>query len=221
MPRHHHPQRQSIRLRGWDYTTPGAYFITICTYRRENLFDALILRELAENAWRNIPTHPHARLVTLDEWVVMPNHLHGILMLVDDEQGDEADADCRGEAGRKLPRLAPRTSRRPASPLRETFDDTNIPFDPIQSLPHGVEPGSIGAIIGNFKSLVTRRANNLRRTRGGKLWQRGYYDHIIRNERELDAVRHYIRDNPRRWQDDCDNLEALVAKMRLVLTTKP
>ncbi|MBI1881497.1 MAG: transposase [Chloroflexi bacterium] len=212
MPHHHdpdHPQRQSIRLRGWDYTTLGAYFITICTHRQGNLFDDPILRELAENAWRNIPTHPHACHVTLDEWVAMPNHLHGILVLEDDE--------CRGEAGRKEPAFADGVIGRPASPLRDTLDDTTIPFDTISPLPHGVESGSIGAIIGNFKSLVTKRANQIRRTPGGKLWQRGYYDRIIRKERELDAIRQYIQDNPRRWQEDRDNLEVLVAKMRLVL----
>jgi len=72
----------------------------------------------------------------------------------------------------------------------------------------------VGAIVGNFKSLVTRRINRLRRTPGERVWQRGYYDRIVRNPRELDAIRRYIRDNPARWAEDCENLDALTRKMR-------
>ena len=175
-PNHHH--RQSIRLRNWDYTAPGAYFVTICTYQRENLFDDDQLRVLVENGWQNIPVHPHARYVTLDEWVVMPNHVHGILNLHPQEQRISVD------------------------PKNE--DHLN-----------GAISGSVGAIIGNFKSLVTRRANILQRTPGSKVWQRGYYDRIIRNDRELNAIRQYILDNPQRWQEDRENLEAMLPKMRL------
>ena len=79
-----------------------------------------------------------------------------------------------------------------------------------------LRPGSIGAIVGNFKSLVTRRINNLRRTPGGRVWQRGYYDRIVRNERALNAIRQYVRDNPARWAEDRDNLDVLLSNMRLV-----
>jgi REP element-mobilizing transposase RayT len=191
-PDQHH--RQSIRLRGWDYTTPGGYFITICTHRRENLFENPRLRAVVEYAWQNIPCQPHAGHVALDEWVVMPNHLHGILVLeeIDDSLG-------RGEAGRTDDEFATGSSLRPAPPLRR---------DPI-----GLKPGSVGAIVGNFKSLTTRQVNNLQRTPGAKVWQRGYYDRIVRNERELDAIRQYIRDNPARWTDDRENLDGLLSKM--------
>jgi len=185
-PNRHH--RRSIRLRGWDYTTPGAYFVTICTYQRENLFDHAVFRKVGENAWRAIPTHVHAQHVTLDEWVLMPNHLHGILVIneSDDGWGEATGKDVPNASGRSLP---------VASPLR---------------------PGSIGAIVGNFKSLVTRRINNLRRTPGGRVWQRGYYDRIVRNERALNAIRQYVRDNPARWAEDRDNLDVLLSNMRLV-----
>ena len=72
----------------------------------------------------------------------------------------------------------------------------------------------VGAIVGNFKSLAARRINNLRRTPGGRVWQRGYYDRIVRNERELAAIRRYIRDNPARWAEDRENLDAALAKMQ-------
>jgi REP element-mobilizing transposase RayT len=196
-PDKHH--RQSIRLQGWDYTTPGAYFITICTYQRACLFEDSRLRDLAENGWRNIPTQPHAKHVILDEWVVMPNHLHGILIL----SAIETDVDTGEEAEQVGLRV-----------LAENQDVVR-PISPLP--PRGVEAGSVGAIVGNFKSLVARRANNLRRSPGAKVWQRGYYDRIVRNERELDAIRQYIWDNPRRWAEDRDNLDALLTKMRLVV----
>lgn len=195
-PDKHH--RRSIRLQGWNYTTPGAYFITICTYQRACLFEDSRLRDLAENGWQNIPAQPHAKHVFLDEWVVMPNHLHGILILTELETDNATDPGARPRRWEDF--FEKQSSGRTASPLP----------------PRGVEPGSVGAIVGNFKSLVARRANNLRRSPGAKVWQRGYYDRIVRNEREFDAIRQYIRDNPRRWAEDRDNLDALLAKMRLV-----
>ena len=69
--------------------------------------------------------------------------------------------------------------------------------------------------MGNFKSLVARRINNLRRTPGGRVWQRGYYDRILSNERALAAARRYIRDNPVRWDEDRENLEASLARLQL------
>lgn len=81
---------------------------------------------------------------------------------------------------------------------------------------HNAESGSIGAIVGNFKSLMTRRINNLRPTPGGKVWPRGDYDRIIRNEQELNATRQYIQNNPLRWAEDRENLDDLLTKMRCI-----
>jgi len=163
----HH--RCSIRLRGWDYTNPGAYFVTICTYKKANTFDEPRYREIAENTWRYIPKQQHAACVSLHDWILMPNHLHGIIVL--------------GE--------------------REV-----VSTDSMQT--KGAKSGSIASIISNYKSLVTRRINNIRGTPGGKVWQRGYYERIIRNEREYDAVRAYIIANPDRWGEDPDNLDWLI-----------
>lgn len=116
--------RRTIRLTGYDYTAPGAYFVTICTHDREHLFDDAAFREVAENAWRNFPLHPHATHVTLDEWIVMPNHVHEILVI--------SERDAR------------------------------------------LVSGSVGAIAGNYRSLVARRINRFRRTPGARVWQRGY-----------------------------------------------
>lgn len=73
---------------------------------------------------------------------------------------------------------------------------------------------SLPSILGNYKSLVTRRINNLRHTRGGKVWQRGYYESIVRNNQSLRNIRRYIQANPARWAEDRDNLEALFSRMQ-------
>ena len=172
-PLKHH--RRSIRLKGWDYTYPGAYFVTICTYHRQCLFDNPRYREIAENAWRYIPNQPHAKHAVLDDWIVMPNHLHAIIILTEKE----------GEPATKPPDI-------------------------------GAAPGSLPSIVGTYKSMVTRRINNLRGSPGGKVWQRGSYERIVRNERELNAIRRYIRANPSRWAGDRENLDSLIAKMQKI-----
>lgn len=165
--------RRSIRLKGWDYRSAGAYFVTICTHEMEHVFADPVYLDIAQRAWLAIPTQRHGRFVSLDEWVVMPNHVHGILWL------QEA----------------------PALPARDRQE------------PAGVQPNSLGSIVGNFKSVVTRKINGLRETRGAPVWQRGFYDHIMRNEKELNAIRQYIRDNPARWEQDRDNLDDLLGRM--------
>ena len=158
--------RQSIRLPHYDYTEAGAYFITIVTYQRELLFDDPILSKIIETFWQRIPLHvPH---VKLDAFVVMPNHFHGILWLIN--------------AG-------------PGAPARDSMVSTQ---------PH-LLPGSLGAIIGNFKSITTRRINQVRKTPGQPVWQRNYYEHIIRHDKELNAIRQYIFDNPTNWMEDAEN----------------
>jgi REP element-mobilizing transposase RayT len=216
-PAKHH--RQSIRLRGWDYTTPGAYFVTICTHQRECLFDNLSFKEVAENAWRFIPNQAHARHTQLDEWVVMPNHVHGILVIVSPVGARPGEDKLREQAQVLWPGLA---LTPPEGDFRVDEVGARPPEDDFREqaevlsggLASTLKPGSIGAIVGNFKSLVAGRINNLRRKPGQRVWQRGYYDRIIRNERELNAIRQYIQDNPRRWNEDRDNLDALLRKMR-------
>ena len=176
--------RRSIRLKGYDYTRPGAYFITICTHERAHLFGAVVEGEMqlndagriAEQCWRNIPVHfPH---VQLDAFVIMPNHVHGVLWIVAHDGA--------------------RVGATHASPLR------NAPIPP-----RGPVPQSIGAIIGQFKSAVTRQINALRNAPGAPVWQRNYYEHIIRNEQALNAIRRYIVENPLRWPLDRYNPERI------------
>ena len=182
--RHH---RRTIRLKGWDYASAAAYFVTICTYQRQNLFTNEPFCRIVENSWPNIPDHPHARFVKLDEWIVMPNHMHGIIIITE-------------------------TICRDVKYETKTSPDKDILISDASSL-RSAPAGSLGVLIGNFKSVVTRRINRIRKSQGAKVWQRGYYERIVRNERELNAIRQYIRENPRRWSEDRENLDNIINRM--------
>jgi REP element-mobilizing transposase RayT len=201
-PDKHH--RRSIRLQGHDYTQAGAYFVTIVTHNREPLFGDVVDGEMALNAygrvaatiWQRVPRHfPH---VQLDEWTVMPNHVHGIIVITDTthRRGDAflvRHSDDFGTAHGEL-------SIAPQVPDGECVAPTAE-----RAIPTGPPSGSLGAIVGNFKSVTSRRINRMRKTPGVPIWQRNYYERIIRNERELNAIRQYIYDNPAHWLNDAEN----------------
>ncbi len=194
-----HRSRRAIRLPGWDYRTHAFYFVTICTVGRETTLANPAWAELAAHLWCLIPTRPHARGVILDEWVVMPNHVHGLMLLPGpaEARDDEAAIIVPG-----LPFDMCYAGGRGAHPAAESPD----------TLSH-LTGGSLGAIIGNYKSGVTRRVNNLRQTPGDRFWQRGFYEHIVRNHHELERLRAYIDENPARWAANHDNLKALTDHM--------
>ncbi|RMF88108.1 MAG: transposase [Nitrospinota bacterium] len=167
--------RRSIRLSGYDYTQPGAYFVTICTQKHRHLFGEVVDGKVRlstsgsivhEEWFRTARLRPSVVLYA-DEFVVMPNHIHGIIWI-------------RDQVGAQR-RCAP--------------------------TPHLV-PGSLGVIVRAFKSAVTRRINVLRYTRGVSVWQRNYWEHVIRTERTLEVVRRYIVENPLRWHLDRYNENA-------------
>ncbi|SRR5712692_5457215 len=169
-------QRRSIRLWGFDYASAGAYFVTICTYERRILLTNPLVRNLVYNAWHDLPRRfPSLRL---DEFVIMPNHVHFIIWITD--VGAQRDAKSR-----QIPScdaIANTTSVAPlyhAAPLRPA-----------------VAPRSLGAIVRAFKSVSAKRINRLCCTPGAPVLQSNYYERIIRNEEELSAIRQYIRDNP-------------------------
>ena len=174
-PQKHH--RRSIRLKGYDYTQPGAYFVTLVTWQRECLFGEIEgetmrlnpVGELVQHAWLRLPSFFPIRL---DAYVLMPNHFHGII--------------CMGEASaeKALPGIK------------------IVPADASPQPPKGTQPGSLGAIIQNFKSTSTRRANQITASRGLPLWQRNYFERVIRDEAELARIVAYIQANPSRWQED-------------------
>ncbi len=158
-------------MKGYDYSRAGAYYVTICTQNRECLFGEITDGQMVLNDAGKIVADEWMKTgeirneIELDEWVVMPNHFHGIVMI---RRGD--------------PPVAP-TPR----PLPEP------------------RPKSIGSLMSGFKSAVTKRINEIRKTPGMKLWQRNYYEHIIRNQNELNRIREYIANNPMKWEFDREN----------------
>ena len=183
-PDKHH--RQSIRLKGYDYTQANAYFVTVCTRDRECLFDDPVLRRITEECWLYLPCHfPN---VVLDEWVLMPNHFHGILVLGEAFPGILWDG---GRHGAKGGGDDDQVSAGNASPL---------PWPPPHLAPH-----SLGALIGNFKSLIARRVNATRNAMGAPVWQGNYYEHVIRDREYFDRTRENVINNPLNWQSDENN----------------
>lgn len=183
-PDKHH--RRTIRVKAYNYSRPGGYFVTVCAQGRKCAFGEIVdggmslnrVGEIAKECWERIPQKFPG--VTLDEYTVMPNHFHGIVIIGSHlRRGDACVAQNRNDTKRA----------RHASPLQ----------------PCGPAPGSIGAIIGSFKSAVTKRINEMRGTPVAALWQRNYYERIIRDEEELADMRKYIRENSLRWDIDGEN----------------
>ena len=177
--------RRSIRFNGYDYSSPGAYFITIVTWHRVNLFGVVVDGEMrvnsigtiAKDEWfRTINLRPSVHLF-LDEMVVMPNHIHGIIWVVEPDM----------ENGRG------------AATLR--------PYKPNDNPTPNVSPNSLGAIVRAYKSAVTYRINTIRKSRGMHIWQRNYYEHIIRDQSELEDCVKYIYANTGNWVDDPEYIQ--------------
>jgi len=173
-PQQHH--RHSARLQGYDYSQAGAYFITLVTFQRAELFGSIhdgqmqLSRcgEIVREEWfASADIRKEIRLYP-EEFVVMPNHVHGIVWIVDDGTATV------GASGRSPLHAHPQLSQK-----------------------------SLGAFVAGFKSSVTKRIRDELNTTG--IWQRNYYDRILRNERELDAIRKYIETNPLRWAEDEEN----------------
>jgi putative transposase len=169
---HGKPERCSIRLKDYDYSAAGAYFVTICAHNRLPLFGSIAENGMALNEmglmverwWLELKNK--FRSIEIDDYVIMPNHFHGIVAIVG------ADLRVRPDSG----------------------------ADKAAGLPR---------IVQWFKTMTTneyiRNAKTNPDTSGLKLWQRNYYEHVIRNDKALEAVRDYIRRNPSQWSNDSDN----------------
>ena len=187
------PNRRSIRLTHYDYAMPGGYFITICARDRQPLFADPRTARIVNAAWADVPGHhPH---VEIDEFVVMPNHVHGILFL-----GASDVEQRRAQQAAPLQRSRPRVD--PGAP--GVTDARAQQAAPLQRSRPRVDPGALGAIVRSFKARVTR---DVRAAMGFDVavWQRNYHEHVIRDERSLHRIRQYIIDNPARWEFDREN----------------
>lgn len=197
-PNIHH--RRSIRLKGYDYSQPGAYFITIVTWQHEDLFGEIIDNEMkvnnagfvAQTELKKLPTmFPE---LSIDNFVIMPNHAHAIFVLSNPTDNVKAKKDSRDQSSTN-----PFVRARPEEPSQIE----NLPFaSPLQPFLADVQSHTLGSIVGAYKSTVARIINGLRRTPESPVWQRNYYEHIIRNETDFNHVWDYIDDNPRSWAED-------------------
>jgi REP element-mobilizing transposase RayT len=186
-PRIHH--RRSIRLKEYDYGTAGAYFVTICTQHRECLFGEIVAGVMRLNDAGNMIQGVLSKLpvvyigIEIDEFIVMPNHIHIIIFL-----------NTNVGAG---PRACP--------------DNEGSTIRLLKGQPRGVAPTmSLPDVVHRFKSLTTSRYSYGVKQKAwlpfpGKLWQRNYYEHIIRNEYDLNEIREYILNNPLKWELDKEN----------------
>jgi len=171
-PQRHH--RRSIRLKGYDYSQAGAYFVTIVTQNKKCFFGDIVDSKMVLNdagrtveyTWHDLPKHNLH--IELDAFVIMPNHLHGIIIISDHI------VILVGAGSEPAPTTTPKR--------------------------HGLPE-----IIRQFKTYSSKRINQKRRTIGMPLWQRNYYEHIIRNEDELNRIREYIINNPLQWELDREN----------------
>lgn len=182
------PRRKNIRLQGYDYAAEGAYFVTVVTRDRQPLFGRVVDGEMVLNDFGRIVTDEWERSgairaeIELDEYVVMPNHFHAIVNIFESNGTGDRPADRTGD------RPSDRTGDRPVAPT------------------NGPRPRSLGALIAGFKSSVTVRINAMRNTPGIPVWQRNYYDHIIRSDREYEEIAAYIANNPANWLTDAERL---------------
>jgi REP element-mobilizing transposase RayT len=186
--------RQSIRLHGYDYSQSGAYFVTICVQDLQCLFGEMVnskmvlndAGQMIESIWSELPERfPH---VKLDKFVIMPNHFHGIMVF----RGGE-------------PCVRPKTGEQSTGEMGEIGEH--------KVRPYGTLPGTLGRIMQAFKSITTHKyIAGIKQKQWppfpGKLWQRNYYEHIVRDENELNDIRRYIMDNPKKWNLDRENPNA-------------
>ncbi len=182
--------RRSIRLKGYDYTQAGAYFITICSHHREHIFGEIVNEEMklnkfglvAKQQWEKLPKRfPN---VELGAFVLMPNHEHGMIQIIEHQRRGIAE---------NLQSLDEDSSRYAPTDNQQKFGK--------------MVPNSIPTIVRSYKSAVAYRINLMRGVKAAPVWQRNYYEHIVRNEKELELITEYIDYNPLNWQLDRDNTE--------------
>ena len=175
------PRRRPTRLRGYDYSQPCAYFVSICVQHRKCLFGTIIdgkmqlngIGQIVVECWSRVPQHFLS--VELGESVVMPNHFHGIV-----SWGISETRDPRPFVGARSPR--------PSENLNNRKSQIPLP--------------SLGKIMAYFKYQSTKHINQHRNMAGTRVWQRNYHDHIIRDDPDLQRLRQYMQNNPMKWELD-------------------
>jgi putative transposase len=177
---------ESARCPRWDYSSPGYYFVTIGTWDRECLFGGILNGKMRLNEYGKMVNEEWEKSFEIrhelkrDEFVLMPNHIHGIIRILD----FVGSVETHGRAS-----LLP----------KKTKPQIGVAFR---------TPKSVSSFIAGFKSATTKRINESRKSPGNPVWQPRFHDHIIRNVRELSAIRRYIRNNPANWAHDRNVIES-------------
>jgi len=192
-------RRNTLRLENFDYSSNGAYFVTVGVKNHECLLGEIKNREMILNdagkivqtVWDEIPAH--YQNIDTDAFCIMPNHIHGIILIVG------------------------------VSPRAYPADNCNAA---ILGQPQGVAPTlSLPDVVHRFKTMTTKLYSDGVKNSGwltfpGKFWQRSYYDHIIRNEKELNKIKYYIQSNPQNWDTDEENPINLIVGARRAVPKK-
>lgn len=217
----HH--RRSIRLRTYDYASAGAYFVTICSQGREYFFgqiddDSMALNDagrMIETVWNELPER--FPKIELDAFVVMPNHVHGLIFFhdrMDVGSCNRPESDARRGESCIRPGFDVRHNQEAVdyNHKKGDQDSGDLHLGDHKDRPYGTLAGSLGRVLQTFKSITTHKYTIGVKQFGwpsfsGTLWQRNYYERIIRNEEELNKIREYIQYNPARWMDDEENIE--------------
>ncbi|MGB8212012.1 MAG: hypothetical protein WCE68_00505 [Anaerolineales bacterium] len=199
--------RRSTRLKNWDYSQPGGYYITLVTFQREHLFGKIVKNEMQLNesggivrdVWRQLPIrYPN---VVMDEMIVMPNHCHGILFILDDLSASSLGAVYPGHPVGAIHELPLPDAPPPdgihvsPAPYNESSDEYRLRRRRML----------IPKMVGYFKMNTAKTINLLLNSSGVPVWQRNYYEHIIRDAAEYTRIARYIIKNPVQWETDEEN----------------
>lgn len=203
-----YPQRKSPRLQGYDYSQAGAYFVTICTHQRLPIFGEICagemylspIGEIAVACWLELPDHfPQ---MELDVWVVMPNHMHGIIVIIDGQI--DGDGCVVAPGGTMTGEGAIEPGGRAVARPYETHSGEAHPYEarPYEVHLYEIAPDktTLGTIINSYKGAVTRLVRQSADQQ--QIWQGRYHDHIIRDAHGLQTIREYVLANPVRWHED-------------------
>ena len=203
-PEKHH--RRSIRLQGYDYSQEGLYFITICCQDRAHLFGEIVDGKMilndaglqAKKSWQDIPNHfPNA---VLHEYIIMPNHIHGIIEFVGANQySPNNNSPNNGSPNQTFSDNGNDVENNDKAKDLELVNGTKN-FSPLPNATWRSPSKTIGSVIRGFKIGVTKWMRN--NTNVVNVWQRNYYDHIIRNEQDYERISEYIKNNPILWKED-------------------
>lgn len=193
---------ESTRLKDYDYSSEGAYFITICTKDREYFFGEIVDGKIQETeqlkicmaCWLDLPNH-YVNCI-LDAFVIMPNHVHGIIFI----KNDNYVAGGKLIVASVIASVVVETGFKPVSTDTTTDTTTGTTTDAQKTKLY-----SVSEIVRGFKTFTARKINDFQNTPGKTFWQSRFHDHIIRNEGELNRIRKYIFNNPFNWKDDRNN----------------